>query len=176
MVAVDQIVSCVSDLNTSTLSERPSRDHHALHQHSKHTSVQNNHVGNPNQRSLSLVQHPSTTSRRSEEAPTLRVTARSGALQAPVRPCNCRQLAPTWHRASGESRCRTRTCVAFERRALILTGARVCECGGALRLHGRAQAWHGFERGALTIKARVHYASVSKIHTIFCTLSMAYYA
>ena len=143
-------------------------------------------VFNPHQRflslssslslSLSLVQHPSASSRRSEEAPTLRLTARSGALQAPVRPCNCRQLAATWHRASGESRCRTRTCVAFERRALILTGARVCECGGALRLHGRAQAWHGFERGALTIKARVHYASVSKIHTIFCTLSMAYYA
>ena len=66
--------------------------------------------------------------------------------------------------------------MAFERGALILTGARVCECGGALRLHGRAQAWHGFERGALTIKARVHYASVSKMHTIFCTLSMAYYA
>ena len=141
---------------------------------------------NPNQRSfsissslalsLSLVHRPSATSRRSEEAPTLRLTARSGALQAPVRPCHCRQLAATWHRASGESRCRTRTCVAFERRALILTGARVCECGGALRLHGRAQAWHGFERGALTIKARVHYASVSKIHTIFCTLSMAYYA
>ena len=64
--------------------------------------------------SLSLVHRPSATSRRSEEAPTLRLTARSGALQAPVRPCNCRQLAATWHGASGERRCRTRTCLAFE--------------------------------------------------------------
>ena len=77
--------------------------------------------------SLSLVQHPSATSRRSEEAPTLRLTARSGALQAPVRPCHCRQLAATWHRASGESRCRTRTCVAFER-GCADTDRRECVC------------------------------------------------
>ena len=126
--------------------------------------------------SLSLVHRPSATSRRSEEAPTLRLTARSGALQAPVRPCHCRQLAATWHGAPGERRCRTRTCFAFER-GVADTDRREGVCGGgALRLQGLAQAWHGFERGALTSKARVHYASVSKMLTIFCTLSMAYSA
>ena len=124
-------------------------------------------VFNPNQRSLSLspslalslslVQHPSASSRRSEEAPTLRLTARSGALQAPVRPCNCRQLAATWHRASGESRCRTKTSFAFEHGGLTPTGASVCVCGCAQRLQKRAQASHGFERGALTLTARDHY-------------------
>ena len=66
---------------------------------------------------LSLVQHPSATPRRSEEAPTLRGTARSGALRAPVRPRNnCRQLAATWHQASG-----TLASHGFERGALTLT-------------------------------------------------------
>ena len=53
--------------------------------------------------------------------------------------------------------------LAFERGALTLTGASMGECGGVLRLQGRAQASHGFERGALTIKARVHYDSVIKL-------------
>ena len=66
--------------------------------------------------SLFLVQHPSATSRRSEEAPTLRGTARSDALQAPVRPCNYRQLAATWHQASG-----TLASHRSERGALTLT-------------------------------------------------------
>ena len=55
---------------------------------------------------LHLALRERTKQVRSEEAPTLRVTVRSGALQSPVRPCNCRYLAATWHRASGESRCR----------------------------------------------------------------------
>jgi hypothetical protein len=35
-------------------------------------------------------------------------------------------------------------------------------CGGVVRLQGLAQALLGFERGVLTIKARVHYDSVIK--------------
>ena len=51
----------------------------------------------------------------------------------------------------------TKTCFAFERGALTLTGASVCVWGGgALRLQKLAQASHGFERGSLTLKARDH--------------------
>ena len=92
-----------------------------------------------------------------EEAPTLRVTARSGAA--------------TWHGASGESRGRTRTCFAFERGARTSDRReRVCGggggggvTGGALRLQRLAQASNGLERGALTLTVRVHYATVSKM-------------
>ena len=51
----------------------------------------------------------------------------------------------------------------------------MCVCGGARRLQRRAQASHGFEWEALTIKAHVHYDSVIKIlrryYTIRTTLS-----
>ena len=73
--------------------------------------------------------------------------------------CNCRQLAATWHRASGESRCRTKTCVAFERGALTPDRRErgcVWWCP-TLRLQRRAQATHAFERGALTLTARDQY-------------------
>ena len=70
---------------------------------------------------------------------------------------NCRHLAATEPRPSGESRCRTKTSFAFERGGLTPTGAIVCVCGCAQRLRRRAQESHGFKRGALPLTARDHY-------------------
>ena len=64
--------------------------------------------------SLRLPYPPHITPQRGGADTAADCAHHSGALQAPIRPCNCRQLAATWHRASGESRCRTRTCFAFE--------------------------------------------------------------
>ena len=128
-------------------------------------------VFNTNQRSRSYVQHSSATSRRSEEAPTLRVTARSGALAGscpPLQKTAQMQMPATvgsLQRLGIGPRVRA---VAAPGHAwpssvgsLTQTGATVCvwwwcpETAGTGA--GIARICSAFGHGALTLTVRVHH-------------------